>query len=315
MNGPAPTKGIPMLLRFALTVLLAIAMTAFTPAAMSDDAALSSLTAVTDAVAHASSVMLSAYTLSPSGRLARALRAAVGNGAAVSLTLDGEGTAQAQRENGTDAPIFRAAGIRTTLSSERLHLKALTATDGGGTRVFISDRNWSSSSRAVVLELPGTMAGLIKSAIDGRPMNNGQFATRKSDALALELALLRQRRGRTVLVESESFGDGPIAQVLAARARAGDDVTLVIARYEYQREASEQRLVAALGHAGVHVYIGSSDEKIAIDSSAGYCGSANATTGWGDQIDWGYVFENPQLIATLAAHVRADAAAGQLVTR
>jgi hypothetical protein len=94
--------------------------------------------------------------------------------------------------------------------------------------------------------------------------------------------------------------------VLEQRARAGDDVTLVVAAAEYRESRTEQRTLSELARAGVHVCLGRSDEKIAIDGAAGFAGSANQSAGWGDQVDWGVVFANPDVIATLAQHVRDD---------
>jgi hypothetical protein len=191
----------------------------------------------------------------------------------------------------------------------------LVASTSSGIRVYVSDRNWTSSNNAVFLRLPATMAPQIVAAIGGRAVSAGTFATRKSDALSLEYALLQQRRAHTVLVESESFGNTPITQLLAARARAGDDVTLIVARSEFDTEPRERDLLAALAGAGVHVYVGESDQKIAVDGTAAYIGSANNTPGWGDQIDFGYLSDNPQLVGQLANAVMVDKLNAQAVTR
>jgi phosphatidylserine/phosphatidylglycerophosphate/cardiolipin synthase-like enzyme len=314
IHSPFP-KGQPMFVRFIATILLTIAYLTGAATAADDDASLSSLADVVASVHDASSVILSAYTLSPRGQLARALAAAAGGGAHVQLVLDGNGMASATRDNEAAIPYYRNERIDASLSSEHLHLKALVASTSSGIRVYVSDRNWTSSNNAVFLRLPATMAPQIVAAIGGRAVSAGTFATRKSDALSLEYALLQQRRAHTVLVESESFGNTPITQLLATRARAGDDVTLIVARSEFDTEPRERDLLAALAGAGVHVYVGESDQKIAVDGTAAYIGSANNTPGWGDQIDFGYLSDNPQLVGQLANAVMVDKLNAQAVTR
>ena len=113
-----------------------------------------------------------------------------------------------------------------------------------------------------------------------------------------------------MLVETESFSTSAVSRILEQRARAGDDVTLVVAASEYRTSPRERAELADLVHAGVHVFTASSDEKIAVDGGAGWTGSTNQTPGWGDQVDWGLVFGNADFVAALAQHVRDDAARG-----
>jgi hypothetical protein len=268
-----------------------------------NDVQLVTLPTIVDTIAHAHVVTISAYTLAPTSRVGRALIQAARAGATVSLVLDGQGLAGANRSNETSAAAYGAAGVRVRLTDYKLHMKAIVI---DGKSVFVSDRNWSSSGSSVIFALPVATRIQVERAILGQPTSNGTFATRKSDALTLEAALLAQRRSRVVLVETESFSRSVVSDVIEQRARAGDDVTLVVAASEYRHSHKEQETLSELARSGVHVFLGRSDEKIAIDGSAGFSGSANQTAGWGDQVDWGIVFANPDVLATLAQHVRDD---------
>ena len=305
---------------------LALATSVISPAGAQTEAAhLVALGDVIGAVESAHTVTISAYTLTPRGRLARALVIAANGGARVHLVLDGKGMAGAVRSNvKANAELCAATGGRAVtddgdqllrhtcvgrlaidFSNFALHLKGCV-TDNGGS--FVSDRNWTSSRRSIILALPSADAPTLDRAISGSAASIGAFSTRKAESLRNEVALLTTRRTRTVLVETESFGPSILSDLLMKRARAGDDVTLVVARYELQNSASEQRLVASLVAAGVKVYAGTSDEKIAVDGDAVWTGSSNATAGVPAQVDWGYMAVNRDLAQTLAAHVRSNAA-------
>jgi phosphatidylserine/phosphatidylglycerophosphate/cardiolipin synthase-like enzyme len=236
-----------------------------------------SLADVTAAINASSRVTLSAYTLAPSSRVGRALIAAAGRGADVSLVLDGAGMAGVNRDNAVAATTYGQAGVHVRLTDYKLHMKACV-TDGAS--VFVSDRNWSASRASVILQLPASTRIQVERAILGQPESNGTFATRKDAAIALEAALLAQRRSRTVLVSTESFSRSAVSDILDRRARAGDSVSLVVAATEYRTSPSERALVASLEHDGVSVYLGKNDEKIAIDGDAGFVGSSNLSGGW-----------------------------------
>lgn len=293
----------------ALLALLTAGLIALYPLAGNADqqaAHLVSLATVIDDINSASTVTASAYTLSPHGKVARALARAAQRGARVSLVLNGHAIGGADRDNDADAATFNSEGIRTQLSSEALHMKAIVV---NGTDIYVSDRNWTSSSRSLILQLPTYTRFTVERAILGRSGSVGAFTTRKADSLTNELTLIAHRSSHRLLVETESFGDGPIAKTLKARAQMGDDVTLVIARFEYDQTLHEQEVVADLVRAGVHVYAGDSDQKIAVDGPAVYAGSSNLTQGLPDQIDWGFVCVDQDLAATLGQSVQSDAAA------
>ncbi len=294
-----------------------------------DRTGLADLAEVLAAIGSSRTVTLSAYTLSPRSRVTRALVAAAKSGRSIHLVLTGDGMAGAVRDNealadslcaatggtgardrtdGRLAPVC-AGALRIDLTRFPLHMKAVV-TDGA---VYVSDRNWTASRRSLILRVPASARLAVERAVLGSPSTAGNLTTRKADSLANEAALLSRQRSHVVLVESESFGRGAVAMHLGARARAGDDVTLVVARMEYERSDAERTLVAELVRAGVHAYIGTSDEKIAVDGDAAWLGSSNATPGVPDQVDWGFTTTDPSLARTLAQHVREDAAAGEPV--
>jgi phosphatidylserine/phosphatidylglycerophosphate/cardiolipin synthase-like enzyme len=248
----------------------------------------------------ARTVTISAYTLSPRGKMSGALLAAAARGARVSVALDGSAFGAAARSNARTIAEFNARGIRVHLTERPLHLKAAVI-DGA---VFLSDRNWTSGrGHEVVIRDPYTGdRTIVERAILGDPGSNEHLWLRKADALAAEARLVAQRASHEVLVESESFGAGtPLYDALRARARAHDSVHLIVAAFEYRRSSAEQRAVAELVREGVHVRIGTSGEKLALDGSNAWIGSANATRGLPNQVDFGFIFHNREIAAQLRA--------------
>ena len=248
----------------------------------------------------ARTVTISAYTLSPRGKMSGALLAAAARGARVSVALDGSAFGAAARSNARTIAEFNARGIRVHLTERPLHLKAAVI-DGA---VFLSDRNWTSGrGHEVVIRDPYTGdRTIVERAILGDAGSNEHLWLRKADALAAEARLVAQRASHEVLVESESFGAGtPLYDALRARARAHDSVHLIVAAFEYRRSSAEQRAVAALVREGVNVRIGTSGEKLALDGSNAWIGSANATHGLPDQVDFGFIFHNREIVAQLRA--------------
>jgi hypothetical protein len=253
------------------------------------------------AIGTARTVTLSAYTLSPRGKMSGALLAASARGARVSVALDGSAFGAAARSNSRTIAAFKARGIRVHLTERPLHLKAAVI-DGA---VFLSDRNWTNGrGHEVVIRDP--YAGdriLVERAILGDAGSNEHLWLRKADALAAEARLLSQRASHEVFVESESFGAGtPLYAALRARAGARDSVHLIVAAFEYRRSAAERRAVAELVRGGVNVRIGASGEKLALDGSNAWIGSANATHGLPNQVDFGFIFHNREIAAQLRAH-------------
>jgi len=243
---------------------------------------------VTDRIGGARSVILSAYTLSPRGAMTRALLAAAARGARVRVVLDGHAFGAAQHANLATGLELRQAHVRVDYTQEPLHMKAAAIDDA----LYLSDRNWTTRSRAeVVLQdaIPQDKLIVLR-AVDGTPGSNGHLWTRKGDALQAEARVLQSNASHDAAMETESFGSGTkVYDALAARRARGDRVRLIVAALEERSKGSnaERAALARLAEAGVEVRVGTSGEKIALDGENGWLGSANATRGLTDQIDWG----------------------------
>jgi len=163
--------------------------------------------------------------------------------------------------------------------------------------LYLDDRNFSGDGRDLIVRCddPG--------AIARRP----DFATTKGAALALESRAIADS-GRSVDVESESFGPGAVARLLEAKARRGDGVRLVVAARDLAGPsgARERRLLERMARAGVHIRIGDSDEKLAVGARAAWVGSANATSGRPGTVDWGLLARGGQVAAAARAHFDAN---------
>lgn len=254
---------------------------------------------VTARIAVAHDVTLSAYTLSPRGIMARALLEAAKHGGHVHVVLDGHAFGAAQHANLATGLELRQAGVRVEYTQEPLHMKAALV---NGT-LYLSDRNWTSKAHAeVVLEdnVPADRPIVLR-AVAGTAGYNEHLWTRKGDALAAEARVLNGNAAHDVCMETESFGAGtPVYDALLARRKRGDRVRLLVASLELRSKKSspEQTALDRLTAAGVEVRVGSSGEKIALDGNNGWLGSANATHGLADQIDWGMT-TNAEMTTTL----------------
>jgi len=254
---------------------------------------------VTDRIASARSVTVSAYTLSPRGTMTRALLAAAQRGARVRVVLDGHAFGAAQHANLATGLELRQAHVRVDYTLEPLHMKAAAIDDA----LYLSDRNWTSRSRAeVVLQdaIPQDKPIVLR-AVEGTPGSNGHLWTRKGDALQAEARVLQSNASHDASMETESFGSGTkVFDALTARRARGDRVRLIVAALEERSRGSnaERAALARLAQAGVEIRVGTSGEKIALDGENGWLGSANATRGLADQIDWGMITQGA-MTATL----------------
>lgn len=253
---------------------------------------------VTDRIGGARSVIVSAYTLSPRGAMARALLAAAARGAHVRVVLDGHAFGAAQHANLATGLELRQARVRVEYTQEPLHMKAAAIDDA----LYLSDRNWTTRSRAeVVLQdsIPQDKPIVLR-AVDGTPGSNGHLWTRKGDALQAEARVLQSNASHDAAMETESFGSGTkVYDALTARRARGDRVRLIVAALEERSKGSnaERAALARLAQAGVEVRVGTSGEKLALDGENGWLGSANATRGLANQIDWGIITQGAMTAA------------------
>jgi phosphatidylserine/phosphatidylglycerophosphate/cardiolipin synthase-like enzyme len=265
-----------------------LALLALPFAAPADQATVSvtNVPAVAEAVARAHDVILSAYVLSPFGRMTRALGDAARRGAQVHVVLDGAVEGSIARSNQATAQRLREEGARVDLTSWPLHAK-IAVVDG---LLYLTDRNWASRgvSEFVVRDDEAMDKAIALRAVLGRPGTNDHFSTRKRDALALEARMIQQSSSSSVEVETEAFSPGTeVEAAIRESAEHGGVVRLLIDEREYRQSSREQRTITSLMVAGVQVRVGRVSEKLAITGDDAWAGSANMTPGVPDQIDWG----------------------------
>jgi len=251
---------------------------------------------VTTQVAGAHDVILSSYLLAPTGAMTRALCAAAAHGGRVHVVLDGSAFGSAAAMNERSTALLRQAGVRVEFTRAPLHAKAAVV-DG---RIYLTDRNWTRSRAELVLEdRAAADEPIVLRAITGTSGANGRLTTRKTDSLVAEAAIIARGSGHDVAVETESFGlSTRVDEALLARRRRGDRVRLLVDEREYRGSPLERDQLAALVRHGIEVRVGRSGEKLAVDGASAWIGSANATPGLPDQVDWGIT-----LPASLAGNI------------
>ena len=160
--------------------------------------------------------------------MVRDLVAASRRGARVTVALTGSGMGFAVSHNEDTARNLLSAGVRVHLLAQPIHMKAVVI---DGTRVYVSDRNWTSRGAALILELPSAYRMTVERAIEGQATSLGDFTTRKDESLARQDAVLAA--GQPVAVETESFNAtaAPVG-TLERIARSGGHVTLIVAHAE-----------------------------------------------------------------------------------
>jgi phosphatidylserine/phosphatidylglycerophosphate/cardiolipin synthase-like enzyme len=255
---------------------------------------------VLDKMTSAGTITLAAYSLQATSAVVRDLEAAADRGAHVSVALS-RGFGFYVAENRATANDLSAHGVKVHIlesTTESTHMKAVVL-DGD---LYLSDRNWTTSySEEIVVHdtVPGDRT-LVERAILGETSGNDHLWTRKADALAAEAALLDNRHSNLVRISSESFGSGtPVFDELMTRAKAGDQVELIVANAEYHSSRSEAAELADLAASGVKVRTSNADEKFTVDGDAVWIGSANATRGVPNQIDFGITITDTNIARRL----------------
>ena len=242
--------------------------------------------AVTKAVARAHDVILSAYVLSPYGRMTRALGNAARRGARVHLVLDGAVEGSIAASNQATARKLREEGVRVDFTAWPLHAK-IAVVDG---LLYLTDRNWASRGVAELVIRDDETADkpIALRAVLGTPGTNDHFSTLKREALALEARMIRESSSPGIDVETEAFSPGTeVEAAIRQSAERGGAVRFLLDEREYRESSREQGEVTRLMAAGVQVRVGRVSEKLAIAGGQAWVGSANMTPGVPEQIDWG----------------------------
>lgn len=273
----------------------------------------SSVAAVVQRIGHAREVAFGSFVLYP-GKVRGALVAAAKRGAHVEVTLQRDpyhASAAERRATRESIATLRAAGATVTLLDRArapFHLKAAVC-DGVA---YLNDKNWTSDGDELIVadDDPHDVA-VVRAALRGDGTARGELRTAKGGALAQEAALIDAAGDAPVVVESETFGDGPIAAALLRHARRGAATTVIVAPGEARSKASERAALRALRHAGVVVRATGTNQKCALAGDAAWVGSANATYATGAasrQVDWGMRTREPTLVAAVRAALRRDLA-------
>ncbi|HET9095100.1 MAG TPA: phospholipase D-like domain-containing protein [Candidatus Baltobacteraceae bacterium] len=268
------------------------------------------------AIEHAHTVLLSAYVLRP-GQLLDALEGAARRGARVTVRLEGrpyagsdqnEASRLAAQNLDAVAALGAAGGDAAMVDTSNadgppLHLKAAVC-DGVA---YLDDRNWPDDGADTILRdgFPRDVAAIEGALLRTQAPPVKWFWSNKAQALAGETRLLYSaRHARQVDVESESFGRDGAYAALKALTAAGVHCRLLVARRDVNPKS--QQALEELERDGVHVRTGDFDEKMAIvDGARAWTGSANATYGYPDQLDWGVRTDSPEVVRVLESHFNA----------
>ncbi len=168
---------------------------------------------------------------------------------------------------------------------------------------FLDDRNWPADRRNVVVaDSDANDVQVLHDAMHGKTYSAGAVAVTKGAALFQEAGVLAAdvRAGRSVCMQSESFTAGsPPYGELKALARSGVHVKLLIC----ENDLKEASFVAAraLARSGVAVRVTDASEKFAVAGTRAWIGSANATYGAQNQIDWGMQIKDAHVCKELQA--------------
>lgn len=286
-------------MRCAIAIMLAAIMLAGCASVEAEDLGLrlDRAQAIFAAVAAARrDVALSAFSLSPAQPIVLELEDDARRGVRVSVTLAGNAFGAAARANADVIPELRAAGVQVRISAYDTHLKAAIV-DGV---VYLSDVNFAERGLVVVDGISADRP-IVAAAMAGTPAADDHLWTRKADAIAAEDRVAAVPVTRDLAIESESFeGNTALYGTIEQRLRRGDRVRVLVAA----REAATRRergALARLTREGAEVRVSSADEKLAVDGPDCYFGSANATGGEPDQIEWGMALRSPVLAAAVQA--------------
>lgn len=244
-------------------------------------------------------IVISAYTISPLQRaLIGDLEAAAARGVKVDVVLTGEGERYALDQNREVGAALRQAHVRVDILQRPIHLKGLVIDSGAF--VALDDENWSRASTIVVL--PSAQALPVERAMIGDPHDAPPLTFVKSSSLRFEAALIRQAHS-SIVVETESFGaDNPVSDEIVAKSSHGISVTLIVASKEYGEEPIERNYLALLSsrdHVKVLLQQGTGKGAL-IDGHLAWIGSANASPGEDNQLDWGFASADAGFVSAVA---------------
>jgi phosphatidylserine/phosphatidylglycerophosphate/cardiolipin synthase-like enzyme len=273
---------------------------------------------VAAAIGRAHDVAFSAYVLRP-GALYDALQQAARNGAHVTVSLqakpfaDFDGSLAAENRRLAAELAASGASVRmVTTCDPPLHMKAAVA-DGVA---FLDDRNWpADGANSIVETADADDVAVVASALAGAPRGDGHLETVKAAALEREAALIFGGSGDRVDCESEAFSYSRVMQALGYRARHGAHVRLIVNDRDLRQSPPERVALDYLARVGVEIRVADADEKLCVAGREAWLGSANASGGALDTIDWGMRTRQPELVDALAARFEGNWARGRAYRR
>jgi len=280
-----------------LVAVFAVATFAAAAAASYNGISLVTSGDVFNAVDVSDSITVAAYAMSPTSVLARKLAAASDRGATVAVSVDGHAFGGAARSNDELARMLSAHNVRIHYTDRPSHIKAAVINGV----VYLADRNFVASRNEIVVQdsIPQDRP-IVERAMLGFPGSNDHLWTRKADALAAEARVLATRASRNVDFESESFGAGtPVFTQLMHRAKMGDTVRVLLGESIYRESMTSQHAAQLLMRAHVSVRLTTANEKMLIDGPDVFFGSANATRGIPDQMEFGIAMRDQDLATKL----------------
>ena len=199
------------------------------------------------------------------------------------------------------------AKLRATGADARLvdrfgrHLNHMKAAVVDGV-AFLDDRNWPTSSRnTIVADDDQRDVRVVRDGMRGKVESTPTVAVTKGAALSQEAGLLSTAgRQRGVSIETESFTAGT-APYRAMQKLALREVPVRLLICEHDLKPATLGAARALARDGVTVRVTRSAEKFAVAGDRAWIGSANATYGRDDQIDWGAKITVPAVCTQLRA--------------
>jgi hypothetical protein len=257
---------------------------------------LSSTSEAAAALHGAYAVSLVAYTLRR-GWMFDALEAAARDGAHVSVRLEGAPYGDANgsfaKANRATAAALKSAGVDALLADPAdgmIHAKVL---DVDGSR-YLDDRNWGADDLVLRDDDPA----------------DAVIATHKRQALTSEAGLLRAAQpGDDIAVESESFGCcNAVYSALDDAAKCGFQPRVLVCARELRGNTREAAMLQRLARDGAQVRVTSGTDKLALDATHAWLGSANATAAIAtpDTIDWSARSDDPRIVAAVRGRFESN---------
>jgi hypothetical protein len=255
----------------------------------------------------AKAISVAAFGIPKNSKIIDRLRSALSRRAKVSVTLVRDLSIPWQQPTSTERDL-ETHGVPVHFIARRQGSTdvELVAFDN---QLYLSDGQWASRSPnpAVVQYTFAPGDPISVGALLRKDHVANRLSVTKGDALDAEAFLLEHADGQRIRVASDTVGPGTrVYARLEQLGKLGYEVQLLISRSKYKDSQPEHAAVSHLMEdCGVEVRLSSADEsheKMATDGTAVWIGSANATSGFGDQFDFGLVITKKPVVDRLTDH-------------